>query len=112
MSESGRRAKKALKVLLGLGVIAVLFFGSIAGLVAYLNWSANRGARNFCADIAIGSNISVTVAKAKERKILQGSSGQEYTFYFPGFVFDKAVCEVVVNPGGTVVSKGHVMEYD
>ena len=96
MSESGRRANTTLRVSVGAWLVVGLFFWIDRGTVAYLNWSANRGARNFCADIAIGSTISAAVAEAKERKILQGSSGQEFSVYFPGLVFDNSLWEVVV----------------
>ena len=94
-------------------VIAVVILGCTAfvACIVYANWSAERRAREFCDDISIGSDISAATARANHRKILWGPY-RGYTFYFPGFIFDKAVCEVEVDQHGKLVKKGSVMEYD
>jgi len=45
-------------------------------------------------------------------KHVQFGSDNGYTFYFSGFIFDKAVCEVAVDKQGKVISKKTEMEYD
>ena len=94
-------------------VAACLILG-VAVLLAvglYGDRSAERNARAFCDAIPIGSPISNAVAKAKAEKILWGTA-RFYSFYFPGVVFDKAICEVEVDEHGVVVTKGYVMEHD
>jgi len=71
--------------------------GAIVACVGYLNWSAERKAKAFCDDIAVGSDISLAIEKAKDKKLLYGDS-RGYTFYFPGLVFDEAVCEESIDP--------------
>jgi hypothetical protein len=116
MNEVRSLARRYFRVVLTVVSIPVLGFGVIAGGVAYLNWSAERRARAFCEEIALGSDVSLAVANAKGRKILQGSnpvgSVTEYSFYFPGTMFDKAVCRAEVDRNEKVVSKGADMEYD
>jgi hypothetical protein len=94
--------------------VVLLLIGCAGALVAIVfvpNWVAERRAREFCDEISIGSNISAAIAEAKARKILWGS-GDFYTFYFPGLILDKAVCEVSVNQDGKVKAKAAVMEID
>lgn len=57
------------------------------------------------------SSISSAIARAKDERLLWGSE-RFYTFYFPGAIFDKALCEVEVDQNGLVVRKGSAMEYD
>ncbi len=73
--------------------------------------AAEIKAHAFCDAIAIGSDISTVVSRAKAGDIFFGTAGG-YTFYFPATGFDKAVCEVTVNRDGVVSSKDAVMEYD
>ncbi len=73
--------------------------------------AAEMKAHAFCDAIAIGSDISTTVSRAKAAGIFFGTAGG-YSFYFPATMFDKAVCEVTVNHDGRVISKGAVMEFD
>jgi hypothetical protein len=92
-------------------VVIVAVLGTPVACVYYLNWSAERKAKAFCDDVAIGSDISLAIEKAKDKKLLYGDY-QGYTFYFPGMVFDKAVCEVSIDPSRKVTSKHSEMEYD
>ena len=94
-------------------VISVVILGCavFVASIVYANWSAEKRAREFCDEIPIGSDISTATARANHRKILWGPY-RGYTFYFPGFIFDKAVCEVDVDQHGKVVKKGSAMEYD
>ena len=73
--------------------------------------AAEMKAHAFCDAIAIGSDISTAVSRAKAEDIFLGTAGG-YTFYFPATSFDKAVCEVTVTRDGKVISKDAVMEYD
>jgi hypothetical protein len=91
--------------------VVILSCGAIVACIGYGGWSAERRARAFCDEIAIGSNISTAISRAKDKNILWGPA-RGYTFYFPAFMFDKAVCEVAVDREGKVTSKGAVMEYD
>jgi hypothetical protein len=75
------------------------------------NWVAERRARAFCDEIPIGSDISSATARANSRKILWGSH-DFYTFYFPGLILDKAVCEVSVTQEGKVKAKSASLEVD
>jgi hypothetical protein len=100
-----------LKITLKVASAVILLCVAAVACILYLNWHVERRAREFCDEIAIGSDISTATARAKERKVFWGSAGG-YTFYFPGFAFDKAVCAVSVDQGGKVVSKHSEMEYD
>jgi hypothetical protein len=100
-----------LKILGRIALGVVLSIVLLASILVVPNWYAERSARQFCEDIAVGSNISAAVAKANARKILWGDY-RGYTFYFPGFGFDKAVCEASVDADGKVTAKGSLMEYD
>ena len=92
-------------------------FGIVVALAAlltsvwYVNWAAERNARQFCAAIEIGSDISLAIARAEDKKIFYGDA-QGYTFYFWGMVFDKAVCEVSIDSNRKVTAKHSEMEYD
>jgi hypothetical protein len=103
--------KSPLRVISTIMLVVILCCGAFAGCIAYANWSAERGARGFCGETPIGSDISAATARANDRKILWGPHGG-YTFYFPGFIFDKATCEIWVDRNGKVISKSAAMEYD
>jgi hypothetical protein len=92
-------------------VILACAGGSVVGCVYYLDWSAKRKANEFCARIDLGSAITVVTAKASRLGILYGSDAG-YTFYFPGTMFNKAICAVSVDNTGNVVSKVVEIEYD
>lgn len=83
----------------------------VVGLVFYLDWSAARKARAFCDEVDLGTPISLAVAKAKDKNILQGTE-QGYTFYFPGSMFNKAVCRVSEDTDHDVIAKHSEMERD
>ena len=106
-----RLVSKSLKIIALAISVVVVACCAIVACIGYVNWSAERNARTFCDEIAVGSDISIAVERAKDRHLLWGPAGG-YTFYFPGFVFDKAVCEVAVNREGKVTSKGARMERD
>jgi hypothetical protein len=102
------------RILLLLGKIAlviVALFGVMVACVSYVNWAAERKAKAFCDDIAIGSDISQALEKAKKRDVFHDDT-PPYNFYFFGVVFDKAVCEVSVDANRKVISKASNMEYD
>jgi hypothetical protein len=103
--------KRIFRWTIGGALVAVACVGGFVVCVVYANWSAERSAREFCGMIPIGSDISAATAKAKEKKILWGSESG-YTFYFSGFIFDKAVCEVSVSKEGEVISRIAEVEYD
>ena len=96
-------------VILACAIVAVV--GTAVACTAYLDWSAERQAKAFCNDVPIGSDISLAVERAKDKKLLYGDY-RRYTFYFPGMVFDKAVCEIWIDPNRKVTSKHSEMEYD
>ena len=94
--------------------ITLLLIAGAGALVAgafFPNWVAARRAREFCDETPIGSDISAAIIRANERKILWGSH-RFYTFYFPGLILDKAVCNVSVAEDGRVKAKGALMEID
>jgi hypothetical protein len=91
--------------------VIVAALGAILACLSYPNWSAERKARKFCDEIDIGSDISLAIEKANDKKSFYGDD-QGYTFYFPGMVFDKAVCQVSVDANRKVTSKMSEMEYD
>jgi len=95
------------KVALGI----VVAFAAMVACVSYVNWAAERKAKAFCDNIAVGSDISLALEKAKKQEIFH-SDFPPYNFYFWGVVFDKAVCEVSVDANRKVVSKVAEMEYD
>lgn len=103
-----KRFYRPVKIVLAVIAALVLIPSSC---VLYMDWSAKRKAQAFCEEIKIGSEISIAVAKAKEKKIFLGTY-QGYTFYFPGSGFNKAVCEVSVTEAGKVTAKNYEMEYD
>jgi hypothetical protein len=103
--------KKIVKIVLAIILVVIIFCGAVVASIFYANRSAERRSREFCDEISIGSDISTATVRANSRKILWGHEDR-YTFYFPGFIFDKAVCEVTVNQHGKVISKSAEMEYD
>lgn len=103
--------KKIILLFGKIAVVSVAMFGLLLACLFYPNWSAEREAKAFCDEIAIGSDVSLAVERAKEKRIFFGDF-QGYTFYFPGLVFDKAVCEVSVDANRKVISKASIMEYD
>jgi hypothetical protein len=104
-------AKNLLKSFGIVGAIILCACGAIVGWIYYLNWSAEKKASAFCADIIVGSDIALAVQKANRLGVHYGSY-KGYTFYFPGMIFDKAICAVSVDQGGKVVSKASEMEHD
>ena len=94
-------------------VAASLILGAAALLAVglYVDRSAERDARAFCDATPIGASISIAIAKANAKKVLWGTA-RFYSFYFPGVIFDKAICEVEVDEHGIVVRKGYVVEHD
>ena len=103
--------RRAVSTVAKVAILITAVLGAIAGCVFYLDWSAERKAQSFCADISVGSDISVAVEKAKDKKILYGTY-KGYTFYFPGTMFNKAICAASVDQTGKVLSKFSEMEYD
>lgn len=94
-----------------ISLVIVALFGVMVACVGYVNWAAERKAKAFCDDIAVGSDISLALDKAKKQEVFHDDS-PPYNFYFFGVVFDKAVCEVTVDANRKVVSKVSEMEYD
>lgn len=94
-------------ILVSLAVIVYLYNDSLPNKIR----AAERKAHAFCGAIAVGSDISIAVARAKDEGVFWGSK-QGYTFYFPATPFDKAVCEVTVDQEGKVATKGTEMEFD
>lgn len=109
MSSSKRKRVHFLVKAAGAAILLVIVS---AGFLRYSIWSAERSARMFCEQIALGSDVDVAVSRAKDKKILYGAEGG-YTFYFPTVTgFDKAVCGAAVDPDGKVISKAWQMEFD
>jgi hypothetical protein len=105
--------KRRTKVLIAAVAGVLLILGALVAYVSQSTSSAERNAKQFCDEIALGSDIAPALAMAKDRKILYGLNEQTYTFYFPTVaLFDKAICEVSVSSDGRALSKGSVMEYD
>ena len=104
-------AKSTIKIVSTVVLLLIGGAGAFLAVVFVPNWVAERRAREFCDRISIGSNISAAIADAKERKILWGA-GEYYTFYFPGLIMDKAVCDVSVTHDGKVKAKSAVLEID
>ena len=111
MNDSRISVKKLAIVCGKVAIVTIATLGAMVACVFYANWSADRKAKAFCDAINVGSDISLTIDKAKKNKIFFGNF-QGFTFYFPGTGFDKAVCEVSVDPNGKVTSKNSEMEYD
>jgi hypothetical protein len=111
MSDSRQSVKQVLLLVGKVALGIVLGLGAMVACLFYINWSAERRAKTFCDEIAIGSDISDATRKVKNKKNFYGDS-QQYTFYFWGFVFDKAVCEVSVDQNQKVTAKHSEMEYD
>jgi hypothetical protein len=95
MRDSRNSVKKIGFAVGKVALVIVVVLGAIVACVSYLNWSAERKATKFCDEIEIGSDISVAIRKAKDKKDYYGDS-QQYTFYYWGMVFDKAICEVSI----------------
>ena len=111
MSDSRTSIKKLVFLLGEIAFIIVAALGAILACISYPNWSAEGEAREFCEKSDIGSDISLATERAKDKKLLYGDS-RGCTFYFPGLVFDKAVCEVSVDSNRKVTAKHSEMEYD
>jgi hypothetical protein len=109
MNDSRSSVKKIVFAVGKVALVVVLALGVIVACGSYLNWSAERKATKFCDAIAIGSDISAAIGKVKDKKDFYGDSHQ-YTFYFWGMVFDKAVCEVSVDSNRKVTAKHLEME--
>ena len=93
------------KIFLGLVVVIILVI--VIGI--YSNHRAVFAAKHFCDQIALGSDLSLSVQLAK-------ASGIRYIeplhqFYFQGWVFNAAICSVTVN-GNKVSSKRVEMRGD
>ena len=110
-------------LLIGVVGVAVILlpFAAIGALAAYANWHAERATREFCDETPIGSDISAAATRAEKKHLLWaggrhnagvGETVSPYTFYFFGFVMDKAVCEVSISREGKVRSKHSEMELD
>jgi hypothetical protein len=104
--------RRLLHWVVGLTVAVIAICGAAAASIAYINQHAERSARAFCGAILIGSEIGAAESTAKGARIFFGESGGRYTFYFPGVIFDKAVCEVSVSKEGRVISRKAEMEWD
>jgi hypothetical protein len=106
--------KKFVKIAIAGTALIIAIPGILITLCWYVNWAAERDARAFCDEIELGEDISIAIKKAGLKKILDGkwADPPNHTFYFPGMIFDKAVCEVSVNNKGRVVSKASQMEWD
>jgi hypothetical protein len=103
--------KKPVFVLFKIAAVLLACYGALIGGVWYVNWLAERRARAFCDEVAIGSDIFPILDNAKRQKI-DYSDFPPYTFYFFGMVFDKAVCTVEIDSNRKVTSKNTEMEYD
>jgi hypothetical protein len=94
------------------GLVVILVLAVTTGSILYSIHSAERRAHLFCENVAVDSDVSASVGRAKKEGILYGSNGG-YDFYFPTMTgFDKAVCSVSVDNNGKVTSKRWAMEYD
>ena len=104
------------KILRALGFIVLflgLAIGALIGFAFYFNHAAEKSARDFCAGIAIGSDINDAVSRAERegirRRVLDDKAA--YDFVFQGWVFNAGVCHAAV-ANGKVVSVNSQMEGD
>ena len=100
-----------LRIISKITLLLIAGAGALVAVVFFPNWLAARRAQQFCDETPIGSDISAAIIRANERKTLWGSH-RFYTFYFPGLILDKAVCNVSVAEDGKVKAKGALMEID
>ena len=90
---------------LGVIVLAIaLLIAAVLGFAVYANDSAEHAARNFCANIPIGSDIDPVIARAHEEgarhrgpRTMEGK--EVHNFEFQGWVFNVGVCRVGVASG-------------
>jgi hypothetical protein len=111
MSDSPASRKKIVLLFGKVALVIVALLGAMVACVSYMNWAAERKAKAFCDGIAVGSDIALVLERAKQQEVFHDDS-PPYNFYFFGFVFDKAVCEVSVDANRKVISKVSEMEYD
>ena len=88
-----------------------------AGLLAYFfyaNAAAERHAQEFCAGIALGSDVQAAIATfGKQAGTLdqhyaylgQGNAGGRHMFRFMGGGWDRAYCELTLNSDKQVIAK-------
>ena len=93
---------KALLKLLGT-LAAIAVFG-VAGLVGYgihANQRAADDAANFCGEVAIGADPTPALARAEAAGIrhIAHREPHGHDFYFPGWVFNAAVCQLSLVDG-------------
>lgn len=86
------------------------------GFAVYANNSAEHAARNFCANIQIGSDIDPVIARAREagarhRGPRTMESKEVHDFEFQGWVFNVGVCRAGV-ANGKVTSLESKLEGD
>jgi hypothetical protein len=97
-------------------ILSPLFLVVLTPLIAlYLDKAAEYDAKTFCARIAIGSDITFPVDQAEKQgdwRHYWSDDKMRHTFWFPGFVMDKAYCDVNVDKAGHVTSKHAEMLYD
>lgn len=103
--------------------------GLLFGYIWYANWTAESEARVFCERTRLGADIGFTVIEFEHeigyRKVPggkvsvrhygfpeQGFAKDKHTFLFNGFMFDKAYCDVSLNPDGKIIGKQSFILYD
>ena len=118
-------ARKAMKV----AITLITVISSVALLILYSNWSAEKDAQSFCHGVPLGSDITVEIMKFETKigdklepggKVSvrhygfpeEGFPKGHHSFLFKGFMFEKAYCDVSLDENGKVVSKRSYMQYD
>lgn len=83
--------------------------------VMYPNWLAERKARTFCEEVAIGLNINDAIKKMNQMEQpyhywWEDRSG--YSFIFRGLFVEYAYCNVELDKDGNVLKKEAKMVYN
>jgi hypothetical protein len=108
--------QKNLSKFIFISVASVLgMLGIAVGGGSYINYAARQDATRFCEEITMGETLGLVGARYEK----QGGQFQHadnrglgYTFVFPGFVMDKAYCDIGLDHNGQVISKHSYLQAD
>lgn len=107
-------SRQLLKILLAM----VIVLGLIMAIPEFMNRRAEASAQAFCTELKPGSEIAWAVARfetaegGRDSMHYAGADGKSHSFVFPGFVFDRAYCEVELDANGKVKAVQAVFRYD
>ena len=90
--------KKILLILCAFVLFLALAFAALIAYTIYANDAADNAAREFCADIRVGSDIDALLKKAAQDKDVFSTMQikQGYQFRFQGGIFHAGFCQVEV----------------